>query len=267
MTELYFTLVCRFLTKSKLVNFQLVCCGDRYQSIYQFKDADYRFLTLAKQIWPFLSWKECTLHESYRLTTCMSHYVNQALIGKDRIGQHCRVDYYYGNMFDVAKTIANQIIEWIKDKVYKPSDFYILCYSTKAGKSEKPSQKIENILKKANPPIPILVPGNESDQLTNDVIKDKLIITTFHQSKGNERKVVVLLSFDQSFFMFNARNTPDHMCPELIYVAATRASERLILTHSNEMPHFKFQQINIVENTPEFVELYKKANEKKRKET
>ena len=150
MTELYFELICRMLTINKLASFQLICCGDRYQSIYQFKDADVRFLTFAQQIWPFLRWKECSLQESYRLTSPMASYVNEILLGNDRIiaprKSHPTIDLYYGNMFTIASTIANQIIEWIRNGTYKPADFYILCYSTKASKGEKPSQKLENIL-------------------------------------------------------------------------------------------------------------------------
>ena len=48
------------------------------------------------------------------------------------------------------------------------------------------------------------------------------MLSTFHQVKGLERKVVIIMSFDAS---------QNHQDDPVLYVASTRAEERLSLIH------------------------------------
>ena len=53
---------------------------------------------------------------------------------------------------------------------------------------------------------------SDEEKLDSDVLKNKLVFSTFHQAKGLERKFVTI-------------------CSNEFYVAVTQASERLILLH------------------------------------
>ena len=61
------------------------------------------------------------------------------------------------------------------------------------------------------------------------VIKGKIVLSTFHQVKGLERKVVIVFYFNKNYFDFFARDSADEICPNTLYVACTRATEQLYL--------------------------------------
>ena len=55
--------------------------------------------------------------------------------------------------------------------------------------------------------------------------------TTFHQSKGLERKIVIVYGFEDSYFRFYKRDCDPLVCPNELYVACTRGSQHLVLVH------------------------------------
>eukprot|EP00854_Cymbomonas_tetramitiformis_P000568 gene568-968_t len=66
------------------------------------------------------------------------------------------------------------------------------------------------------------------------VIEGKVVITTFHSSKGLERRVVVVDKFSDDYYKYYVKAKKEHdpqtwpeRCPNTMYVAATRARERL----------------------------------------
>ena len=49
------------------------------------------------------------------------------------------------------------------------------------------------------------------------------MLSSFHQSKGLERKLVVVFNYEASFFRFFAKETPPasrNVCPNAMYVGA-----------------------------------------------
>lgn len=53
------------------------------------------------------------------------------------------------------------------------------------------------------------------------------------QSKGRERRLVVVNSFDASYLKYHARSARKDICPNALYVgAATRATRATSLPHS-----------------------------------
>ena len=62
-------------------------------------------------------------------------------------------------------------------------------------------------------------------------LKGKIVFSTFHQSKGRERKVVLVFNFDQSYFKYYGKELDPNVCPNELYVATTRAQEHLSLFH------------------------------------
>ncbi len=74
-------------------------------------------------------------------------------------------------------------------------------------------------------------------ELNNNKIKEqnKVLLTTIHQIKGLEFKIVFLIGFEQETFIDDFLHTIDVKEERrLAYVAITRAKERLYITVSKE---------------------------------
>ena len=83
--------------------------------------------------------------------------------------------------------------------------------------------------------------------MDDDLIKNKVVFSSFHQTKGLERKVVFVFGFDKSYFTFYDPDHPWYHCPNVLYVALTRAKEHLVLFH-----HYKFDYIPFL-NKPNYI--------------
>lgn len=106
---------------------------------------------------------------------------------------------------------------------------------------------LENLIKKYMPDIPVYVPLSDEGKVDETIISNKLAFLSFHQSKGLERKVVFVFNFDNSYFKYYEKDLPQDKCPNTLYVATTRATERLILIHQSTndfLPFVKKDKIN-----------------------
>jgi hypothetical protein len=92
-----------------------------------------------------------------------------------------------------------------------------------------PSRRLENELVKRG--VPCYYPTSDERKLDEEIIKGKIVFSTFHQSKGRERKYVIIYGFDNSYFLFYGKDLNPYVCPETLYVAVTRAKEELVLIH------------------------------------
>ena len=73
-------------------------------------------------------------------------------------------------------------------------------------------QKFENML--AERDIPIYVPSGDDSQIGSDrLVAKKVLFSTFHQSKGLERKVVVIFDFSGNYFKYFGRDYDPNTCP------------------------------------------------------
>jgi ATP-dependent exoDNAse (exonuclease V) beta subunit len=238
MTFLYFRLVVKYLIDLK-TPLQLMVLGDYMQGLYEFKGADIRFLTKAIHIWqnsPLLKspiFISCSLHTSYRITKPMADFVNDVLLGDQRllaVKQGEPVVYIRRSIRDLERFVVTTIRDLIQ-KGASPSDFFILGGSVKGPNS--PIRRIENALVAVS--IPCHVPMMEnSEQIDEDVIKGKIVFSSFHTSKGRQRPFVFIVGFDHSYFKTIARTLDPTVCPNTLYVATTRASTRLFLLESDE---------------------------------
>jgi len=248
MTFLYFRLIVKYI-KDLGKPVQMMILGDYMQGLYEFKGADIRFLTKAKDLWEGFSllssqlFEQCSLKTSYRITNQMADFVNDVLLGDQRL-QACRdgepVVYIRRKVHDLERFVVSTIRELLHQCAGKPSDFFILGGSVKGANSV--IRRIENALVDAN--IPCHVPMMENaENMEEDVIKGKIVFSSFHTSKGRQRPYVFVVGFDHSYFKTIARNMDPTICPNTIYVATTRASQRLYLLESDEWPSdrpFKF---------------------------
>ena len=91
------------------------------------------------------------------------------------------------------------------------------------------------------------MPNDEESKPSEDLIKDKILITTYHQSKGLERKVVIVMNFDYSYFKYFKKDLNPLVCPNEMYVATSRSLERLSLIHNYKhdyLPFLDYEKIN-----------------------
>lgn len=264
MTPSYFKLIIKFMNDNNF-NKQIITFGDKHQCIYGFKGADSRFLTLSHIIYKNISKHEFinkTLNESYRLTKQMAWFVNDIMMNEKRIisnKEGPKVEYIVSNSFAAINKIFEEILILIK-KGFKYDDIFILSPSVKkyTNGGTTPLNKLENNLVNAN--IPCFVPMDNNAKIDGDMVKGKIVFTTFHQSKGRERKIVILFNFDNSYFKYYNKDDDPKVCPSILYVAATRASYKLYVLEDPSKERFKFIKEN---KTYDYMELSGNVNIKK----
>lgn len=223
--------------------------GDVNQCIYDFGScpADQRFLILVRDLYGDREWTHRNLSVSYRITRNIAKFVNH-MIGHERINatkDGDKVEFIVGNPFNAH----NVIIQYLCNKklLSAPGDIFILASSVKASGNKKPIHYLENAL--VNMGVPVYRPLSDITELNTEETKGKVVISTFHQAKGRERKVVICYGYDDGYFMYSGklRKVQDGVinpvvCPNEWYVAATRATEKLIIVGGRANP----QWMNIV---------------------
>lgn len=216
-SKLYQDLSCR----------QLVLLGDEKQCIYRFQGSDHRFLTLCEMLWemPFV---RHTLSTSYRVTEEIAAFVNVVMLGTPKIQAQKSgppVKYVVTNPYNTY-LFRDLIRKRIKEGA-KPDDFFIL--STTMNGTRLPVRSLEMALVREG--IPCYFPTGEDRELKDSLLRGKVVFSSVHQSKGRQRPIVIVFGFDQTYFdIFDRDNImPRTECPDLLYVAATRAERELIL--------------------------------------
>lgn len=213
---------------------RIVVLGDERQSIYRFRGADPRYLTLAPELlgpispYPFT---EVQLGKSFRLSTSTVQFINQGFLngeqyitssksGPKPIVLRC-------NIRDIS-ALAKQLLPLISR--YGPENCVIIAPSIRKNRL---LQYLTNTLARTYR-IPISVPTDDEAPLGDQVINGKMCISTIHQFKGRERSLVVLLGIDSSYSKYFGRDLPDDKCPNEVFVALTRALEQLVLIHNDK---------------------------------
>ena len=266
MTPLYYKFLCCIIVNNALP-LQMCLIGDRHQTIFDYNEADCRFMDEAESLFHeclekggnTLSWKLTHLTISYRLTKDMADYVNLNALSPncikpdgDNITKFAEgsVQYIKCNIFSSkirrSKQYKSDVYDIVCDilKKYEPSDIFILSYSLNARGRSPPKQLANHIT--MNSDIQLYVPRDE-EKPDSKVTDGKLVFSTFHQTKGLERKVVIVLGFDSSYFKYYDKSRSD-ICPNILYVAMTRATEKLIL-----IQHSKHDQLSFLNTAPNVI--------------
>jgi hypothetical protein len=215
---------------------RVLILGDVFQSIYNFKGSDGRYITYSDKIFNLnsQSWVKLNLSCSYRITNQIKDFVNSC-IGHDRIKSAPKVgnkiNYNICNPYD--KDICSKILNYIKSG-YKPDEIAVLGFSLKNAKS--PIKVLENRLCQCNVPVYY---ASDDNILDMDVMTGKVVFSTFHQFKGLERKVIFVFGFDD--FM---RDESQTFCSNIWYVVLTRSLEILEIFHSESNPFLPFVDVD-----------------------
>jgi superfamily I DNA/RNA helicase len=112
--------------------------------------------------------------------------------------------------------------------------------------------------------IPIYCSTSDQESLDSRVIENKLVFTTIHQSKGRERKAVLFIGFDESYFEYYDKVADQTICPNELYVAVTRASERLTLIHDSKKNYLPFLKHTLLTKYTNFQYKQTKENPKRK---
>jgi hypothetical protein len=243
MTLLLYTFIQKFIHYLP-ISPQIVICGDHLQGVYQFKGADKRFLTLGSSIFQ-IDFVECQMKTSYRLTNPMGWFINECIYGQQilkTVKEGLPILFFHQSMF----TAVRSIIQVLKEKPnLLPQDIFVLAPSLKCGK-RAPLKILENMIYEKLG-FPIYYCTMEERELNDEVIQGKVVFSTFHQSKGRERKIVIVFGFDESYYQFYAKDEIKDQCPSTLIVALSRAKEELIIVKDVNKRPLPFVKKSILE--------------------
>lgn len=249
MTPLYYKLLCKIVAEN-LSKPKIVILGDRYQSIYEFNNADNRFIIFADLIFKFnnLSWSHLKLSQTFRVPDKITDFINKCVLMDNRLIPYKISDskpkYLFCDAFSARPFI--EIKKYLKNN-YSYEDIFILAPSVKSDKS--PIKFLANRLSYSG--IPIYIPTSDDEKIDEEIIKGKIVFSSFHQVKGLERKVVIIFSFDNSYFTYYNKSESSYKCTNTLYVALTRSLEHLTLIHHYENNFLPFLNTDLIISTCE----------------
>lgn len=232
---------------------QICLFGDTLQNIYAFKEADDRYLTLGDKIvrdGVRDDWIKMPLSQSFRITSEMAMFINVAVLGYNKITalkSGSPVKYVICN--SMANGPFNEIRTLLRGG-YKCGDIFIISASIRSKNKYNPVKVLENKLVKCG--YQCYVPISDDELLKPDVISNKIVFSSIHQTKGLERKIVLFLTADISYFEFYQRDADRRVCPNTLYVAWTRASEKLIIIHGMNKNFLPFMNVDAIREVCDF---------------
>lgn len=253
MTELYYRFVRKMMTDNARPHVTVAVFGDMRQCIYRFKDAEPRLFRLMPHLVPgaTLPWHRFSLSTSFRVTRSMCDFVNAHLpsstedssVGDVFMRSHktteaCRPVRYVvtSNMYQAP---LDEIMTELRSGNTRAGDIFVLAPSLHTGQLKKHVNALENKLVAMN--IPCFVPTSRTMSSGGDesLMRGKVVFSTFHQSKGLERPVVLVMGFDANSCAMYLKS---ESCPSELYVACTRATRTLILMHGASEPPLPFMK-------------------------
>lgn len=184
--ELYFRLVIKILEDFN-PNARIMILGDRFQMIYGYREADWRFFGLFDELLPkrlggkSRQWKRLPLTTSYRLHVHMANFVNHVLLHQELIQpfravhEWYRPVYVWDNPFSIP--LWKKLHKIIRG--YIDSEIFVLSYSVKT--KDSPIRRFANWLSDKGHHLHL---AEDNETLSEKVMNGKIVVTTFHQSKG-----------------------------------------------------------------------------------
>lgn len=245
---------------------RVVVLGDKRQEVYSFNNADSRFLTMAArpEVFGYVNndkWTAADQTTSNRVTQQNIDFINQQML-KQPLGTAMRavkkqtqdgVPYPRPRYLicDPYEDILGEVLRLLDTCQLSPTDIIVLAPSVRGA---SPSIYLANDL--ASRGIPVFRSDSDVSDIAPEVASGKVLICTYHQAKGIERRASIVLGFDQSYHTWfdktvDARTTVSN--PQ--YVAATRALEHLVLIHDSRRAALPFVDLDKVSQTCELLTI------------
>ncbi|KUI53478.1 hypothetical protein VP1G_01013 [Cytospora mali] len=239
---------------------RVVVLGDKRQELYSFNNADSRFLTMAdrRQVFGYINdyrWVSATQTTSNRVTQQNVDFINQQML-KQPSGMEMRAVRHQsknGIPFPKPRYVIGDPYEDVLDEVLRlldtcdlsPADIIVLAPSVRGS---SPVVHLANGL--ALRGFPVFRSDSDVSDIAPEVAHGKVLICTYHQAKGIERKASIVLGFDQDYHTwYNKVAEVPTTVSNPQYVAATRALEHLVLIHNYQSPALPFVDLETVKNT------------------
>jgi len=201
---------------------QYLNVGDPRQMLYTYDNedpADLKYLNNPEQY--FISsrdWKTIEFFKTHRLTESMAKVVSQIFnvnIVSAKANQTCRpVVLYTTNLWKTGPLIYDIVKKYKKEEI---------CILVPKKKNNGPLKTLVNFLSKCG----IYIYLHGFDGQDSRIKKNKLCISTWHASKGTERRIVIVFGINN-----DVEQNP-------FFVAVTRAFEQLILVQDEENPNIQ----------------------------
>jgi len=234
MTKMHYKYLMKFIKDMDMKPLFLII-GDVDQSIFQFKGADSRYLTMCDELFPG-EFIEKTLTETFRLTGNMVSFINEVIFGytkyKPKKSKGKKVTYIKCDTYD------NELFEYLVKRIkeYDINDVYIEAPSIVSDKI--PIKRFENFIANNHKEIPVHIPKSDNDYTNDTSCENKIAMTNYHKVKGSEKSLTIIFGFDESYYKFYAdeKDPRDHITNPML-VGITRAHTELILIQAaNEDP-------------------------------
>ena len=248
MTKAHYKYLMKFIKDMNIKPVFLII-GDVDQSIFQFKGADSRYLTMCDQLEFQGEFIKKTLTKTFRLTKHMVSFINEAVYGYTKytslsnIEKPKPVTYVKCDSYD-DEGLFKFLVDKIKD--YDINEVYILAPSIISGNI--PIKHLENYIAIHHKQIKIYIPKSDNDYTNDEVSRNKIVMTNYHKVKGSEKQLVIVFGFDESYFKFYADETdPTDKITNPMLVGITRADTELILIHDHNENSIPFIKMSVDE--------------------
>lgn len=259
----------RSKAKSEQQSLRVVVLGDRRQELYGFNNADSRFLTMASrpEVFGYINsegWTSADLTTSRRLTQQNVQFINQQMLklSSDLSIRAVKYQDEHGISYprpryvicDPQKDVLKEVSRLLDSgKNLSPADIIVLAPSVRGSSA---ALHLANDL--ALKDIPVFRSDSDHADVVPEVARGKVLICTYHQAKGIERKAAIVMGFDQDYHTwYNKVLLPPTATSNPQYVAATRAVEHLVLIHNYRRESLPFVSLESIEATCEYVKMRK----------
>jgi len=247
----YYELVSKILYHGNMV----VVVGDMRQCINTYLGASSEYLmNYSTYFNTDRPWKELKLRTSYRLTPSNADFINKNVLCEDviiagNIRDHDVKPMFSYGVWDIETLVKTNV------ELYGTGEVVIMMPSVRNINPKSPVGKL--CAKKCSN----LLFCVREDNLSSETMQNKILITSFHSTKGREWKCTILIGFDESYFEYYAKDWKDaKTLPNILYVAATRAREQLIIIQDDR--HVRLRTITL-ENLYSTCNVRGGMNEKK----
>jgi len=256
---------------------RLVLLGDRRQAIYGYNNADSRFLSMAAcdEVFGYVNNQDWTIAPqttSYRVTKQMADFLNRQLLRSSPESAIRAVKQTDENGFsfpkpryivcDPYKDILKEVIRLLEIPGYSPADILVLAPSVRGL-----SPTISLARNLARRGIPVCRSDSDISAVDPATSARKVLICSYHQAKGIERKACIVLGCDQGYYDIFAKDvTSFEAVTNAQYVATTRALEHLVLIHHYKHAYLPFIDVEALHETCDVeyrAKLLPKAHEEK----
>lgn len=230
MTPLYYNFLRTFVKDFCKVNCQIIVFGDVMQAVYEFKGADPTYLSAADRHWSPRVFKRIDLTYSYRVPSEVANLVNalagRRLItsGKGSSGVEVSLLANYNNRCPVELL---EIYNDLEEGSILPADVMVILPSADTSCAT-------SFINRLATKIPIYKQMDDEASSEERYSRNKVLVCTYHTSKGLERDTVVIFNFDRSYFTYyQPEATGEELIPTL-YVGLTRTLRRLYIVENGE---------------------------------